>query len=512
MSCGGKAAEAVRPDVPTAAEAIGEIPCAADKKTTAPLVVDWSSQQRLDLGVAMKQGTVALRYACDEVQVISDCRIPGEYAFVGVSRKEEVVSVSTADELKASLPVGAVKLAAEVGGEGKLDLAMVLVGKASSGWTALTRAELPSGCESATHVVRAATLGAFSLARGSEGHMATAAEAFGAGVGASSRSAKNLLVRDGDLESCLASKRDATTAPEGCDATIRLELEPVVESATAPVGPPAVAVIACPQGAAPSEGACRSVSGAHICAPDDEADCTAQCDAGNLESCYHLGRLRVDWTSRGLGGAKQDAARPLLKRACDGGVVESCVALGEVLIGEASGGGLAQKRSAIQAAGALWSAACDAGSGRGCGRRAFQFSADGPMPDAAAHLPLAQRACDLGDGPGCALLANARIQGFGTPQDRVAGYAVLERACRAANAQACRRMAVVRYAGSDPSISPTISGLRVDKAEGIRFGLRACGLEPDACGADGTIALVDAALAKQFRADMCRAGYQPLCG
>ena len=299
-SCGGKAGEVVRPDAPSAAEAIGEASCGAAQKSTAPLVVDWSSQQRVDLEVAMKRGTVALRYGCDEVELLADCRIPGSYAFVGVSRKEDVVSLSSSDELKASLPVGAARLAAEVAGEAKLDLAMVLVGKASSGWTALTRTDLPAGCESATHVVRAATLGAFSLARGSEGRVATAAEAFGAGAGGSSTSAKNLLVRDGDLESCLGSTREATRPPEGCGATIRLELEPVVESASLPKGPPPVATVACPPGAASSGGVCRPLSLPHVCKPDDEADCEAQCEAGGLESCYHLGRLRIDWTPTGL--------------------------------------------------------------------------------------------------------------------------------------------------------------------------------------------------------------------
>ena len=512
-SCGGKAAETIRPDAPTAAEAIGEIECDAAQKATAPLVVDWSSQQRVDLEVAMKRGTVALRYACDEVELLPECRIPGEYAFVGVSRKEEVVSVSSSDELKASLPVGAATLAAEVAGEAKLDLAMVLVGKASSGWTALSRADLPEACEGATHVVRAATLGAFSLARGSEGRIATTAEAFGVGAGAGSTSAKDMLTRDGDLEACQASTRDAPQAPEGCGASIRLELEPVLESAAAPKGPPPVPVIACPSGAAASGGVCKPSSEKHVCKPDDEADCSAQCDAGNLESCYHLGRLRIDWTQTGLSGAaKQDEARPLLKKACDGGVIESCVALGEVLVGEASGSGIAELRTAVTEAGALWDAACEAGSGRGCGLRAFQFSREGLLSDPAAHLPLAQRACDLGDGPGCSLLANAHIQGYGTAVDRDAGYAVLERACRAADTYACRRLAVVRYAGSDQSISPTVSGLPVDKEAGIRFGLRACGLDPDVCGIDRTIAFVDKALAQQFRADMCKAGYQPLCG
>ncbi len=321
--CGGKTADVVRPDAPTATQAMGEIECAASERATSPLVVDWSSQQRLDLEVAMKSGTVALRYACDDVELLPDCTIPGAYAFVGVSTKQEVLTVASADELQASFPVGAAKLAAEVAGESTLDLAMVLVGKASSPWTAPSRADFPNGCEAATHVVRAATLGAFSLARGSEGRVMTTAEAFSAGAGASSTSARGSVTTDGDLEACQAASSESSSAPEGCRSSIRLRLEPIADAPAMPLGPPPVPMLACPAGTAMSKGVCLAGSVPHVCVPDDETDCTTQCEAGNLESCYHLGRLRIDWTPTGLSGnPRQTEGRPLLKRACDGGVVE----------------------------------------------------------------------------------------------------------------------------------------------------------------------------------------------
>lgn len=510
--CGGKPAEVVRPAAPTAAQAMGEMECTAADRATSPLVVDWSSQQRLDLEVAMKSGTVALRYACDEVELLPDCTIPGNYAFVGVSKKEEVISVSSSDELQASFPVGAAKLAAEVAGDSKLDLAMVLVGKASSPWTAPSRADVPAGCDDATHVVRAATLGAFSLARGSEGRMMTTAEAFGAGAGASSTSTRGSLTRDGDLEACQSATSDARTAPEGCGSSIRLQLEPISESPKVESGPPSVPTLACPPGTYPAGGVCQASAKSHVCAPQDEGDCTAQCDAGNLESCYHLGRLRIDWTPAGLSGnPQQTEARPLLKRACEGGVVESCVALGEVLMGEAAGAGLPAMRQAIDEADALWSAACTEGSGRGCSLQAFSLSSNGPRPDPARFFPLTRRACDLGEGFGCRLQANAYLQGEGVSKNIATGYEVLERACQGADVPSCRRLAIVNYTGTDQNISPTIPNLPIDKDAGIRFGLRACTLDPDAAGISRKISFVSKPLAQQFDADMCSAGYQPLC-
>lgn len=512
VSCGGKTADVVRPDVRTGAGALGEIECAAAQQSTAPLVVDWSSQQRVDLEVAMKRGTVALRYGCNEVEILPRCEVPGSYAFVGVTRKEEVVTVSTLDELKASLPVGAARLAAEVAGESKLDLAMVLVGKASSGWAALSRDDLPEECATATHVVRATTVGAFALARGSEGRVVATAEAFGAGAGASSVREVDRLTRDGDLNACQQSKRDAAEAPQGCGSSIRLQLEPILESPVVSKAPPPVTVAACPTGTAMADGACRDASKPHICAPHDEADCAKQCDAGDLDSCYHLGRLRIDWTPTGLSGSPQQVgAQPLLERACEGDVNESCVALGELYLGQSAGSGLAQQRQAMSAAAALWTNACEAGSGRGCGLLAYLSSPAGPLADPAQHFPAASRACDLGDGLGCRLQANALIKGYGAQADVDGAYVVLERSCRAADVASCRRLAVARYSGTDQSISPTINGVPTDKAAAVRFGLRTCRLDPDACGIDRTIAFGSQPLAQQFRADMCSAGHQPMC-
>src|SRR5687767_1442792 len=67
-ACGaGGAGKAVRPDDPTAANAIGDKPltetgggggavCTVVPNAVEPLIVDWSSSAQVDLGVAMKSG------------------------------------------------------------------------------------------------------------------------------------------------------------------------------------------------------------------------------------------------------------------------------------------------------------------------------------------------------------------------------------------------------------------------------------------------------------------------
>jgi hypothetical protein len=74
--CGtGGVGKAVRPDDPTAANALGDKPlatagggggavCSVVPTAVEPLVVDWSSSAQVDLGVAMKNGVALVSYDC----------------------------------------------------------------------------------------------------------------------------------------------------------------------------------------------------------------------------------------------------------------------------------------------------------------------------------------------------------------------------------------------------------------------------------------------------------------
>lgn len=133
LGCGtGSVGDALRTEAPTAGEALGEssdgIDC-NDVGNTRPLIVDWTSQSRLDLELAMKEGVAVVHYGCDGFRVLPRCSMPGAYAFVGVSRKEDVIQLTSADELAANLPLSAAKLSAEMSRDSSLDLALVMVGK-----------------------------------------------------------------------------------------------------------------------------------------------------------------------------------------------------------------------------------------------------------------------------------------------------------------------------------------------------------------------------------------------
>src|SRR5262245_29071746 len=100
--CGaGTAAEAVRPPEQTASSALGEsAECRDVSRGAEPLVVDWKPEQRGELEVAMKDGVAIVAYDCNGIRLLPDCRLDGEYGFIGMTRKEQVVRLETMDEVK----------------------------------------------------------------------------------------------------------------------------------------------------------------------------------------------------------------------------------------------------------------------------------------------------------------------------------------------------------------------------------------------------------------------------
>jgi uncharacterized protein len=76
----------------------------------------------------------------------------------------------------------------------------------------------------ATHFFRSADIGAFALRSGTAGSVRSAAELFGAGVTASSKSSRLVTNTDGDYAACAQATAAATRPPPRCSAAVRLQL------------------------------------------------------------------------------------------------------------------------------------------------------------------------------------------------------------------------------------------------------------------------------------------------
>lgn len=473
-ACGpGSVGELVRADAPSARDALGEEPAQRDCRAiqrARPLVVDWTSQNRLDLELSMKNGVAIVHYGCDGLRLLPACTLAGDYRFVGVSRKEDVVQLTTADEVSANLPLSAVKLSGEVSRDSSLDLALVMVGKKTTTVASASKLMLDGDCAQATHFVRAATIGAFAMDRGSAGKVRAVADLFGAGTSAGSESKRSAGTRDGELSACRKAKSTDAAPRDQCEAALRLELEPLSEeiagssskgSKTSSDEPERseAATSACPEGLVESNGKCteRQDGEAYLCAPYNAPECRMQCGAGSMESCYNLAKLLA-----GGKGVQQSypKAMELSRKACREGAYDACpyfanlVSLCEMKkMGDCPRDEVAPLRLA----------ACEGGHGMSC----YQAALDSGKK-VAEQEPLLQRACSLGFQSGCTTLGMALVAGRGIDKDIARGLSVLTRACDGGHSGACGMLSFYFKEGRE--------GVPKNLAKALQADEKLCGL------------------------------------
>jgi TPR repeat protein len=107
----------------------------------------------------------------------------------------------------------------------------------------------------------------------------------------------------------------------------------------------------------PTAGKCAAPAATpHVCKRGDVADCQAQCDKGNGESCTILGRYYRDE----LVPKDEVRARHTLERACALESYDGCASYGAMLF-YGQGGPKDEKRAL-----SLFELACDRGAPRGC--------------------------------------------------------------------------------------------------------------------------------------------------
>lgn len=436
------------------------------------LVVDWDPEVRGDLEVAMKEGVAVVAYDCNSIRLLPDCGLEGSYGFIGMTRKEKVVSMEDSDEIKANLPMSGVKFLAKIGGEVKrgttLDAAMVMIGKKNSARKKALRGELDEDCSEATHFVRSATVGAFVLATSSAAEGKVAANFFGdQGAGASSGSAETVHNKDGDIEECNKATPDAKSAPTQCGAPLRLSLKAIKEG-DAPTSEIAIDVPACPPGFVLTNDECEKPEDdtPHQCDLGDASGCETQCEKGHPGSCYVLGSMQRAGT-----GAKKDwkAAAASLDKACELGHAEACRGAGEM---QAAGHGVSKD---VTAAVAKLTASCDGGDALGCVALGTLMLDDEKLNSGDAQY-LFRRACYGGEFEGCTWLGTMRQEGLGgmKANPKIANK-FYEKGCKEGSSLACYKLGLNTRDGK---------GTKKDKARGAELLESACaaGLE-DACAA-----------------------------
>ncbi|MCC6554313.1 MAG: sel1 repeat family protein [Polyangiaceae bacterium] len=473
---------------PTVAEATGHKTTTAVSGPAEPMIVDWDPQARADLEAAMKSGVAVVAFNENGLELLKDCKVDGQYGFVGVTTKYQMVQLENSAEVQANLPLAGAtiiaKLGAEFGQSKTLDVAMALVGKKRTTWRHATREDLQGSCDGATHIVRGATVGAFVLETGTKGEQRASAELFGAGAGQRSTSSKSVHNADGSLDACKLATSESSDPPSQCAALIRLELDPIRKDGgprpakAGSAGSEERAVAAgsapqCPAGMVLAEGKCTTPESAktHLCAPDDLVDCDKQCAAGHADSCNNLAVMQFQGKGTPADPAKADAT---FKKACDAGSTQACVNLairlyqsnpaesarlgeracaeGQPLGCEIAGehhhlghGVPVDTRKALR----YYKAACDGGDQSGCTNTGLLYAgaaADIPKNEALG-IRYTSRACDGGVSTACGNLGLKYEFGVVVQKDPKRAVELFARACRMSGGADCLRIAVAYQAG-----------------------------------------------------------------
>lgn len=192
-----------------------------------PLVVDWAAADRGALEVRLRQGPVAARYEGCALEILPRCEVPGALVYTGITRKQDRVAIRDADELRAQLTFGALRLASRLARAGELQVDMTLVGAFAVDRPAVRADELRGRCDGATHVLTAAQVGAFAFYVGGRAEVAVDGAALGVGAGGKTSAERELLTADGDPAACAAATTADRAAPAGCGALVRVEFLPL---------------------------------------------------------------------------------------------------------------------------------------------------------------------------------------------------------------------------------------------------------------------------------------------
>jgi len=412
----------------------------SDLPRVKPLVVDWPGDERSDLAEIVSRSIAVVRYDCDKLEVLTDCRVDGGYRFIPTAVDEYALALKNKAEIRANLPVSGVRIAGQIGQGEQINIGFVSVGKHSSGVGQVGPDLLVggAGCEGATHFVRGVYRGAFAVSQGASAGAKVSAQSI---FEASARGSRLEFRGAGKQEAC-KTDLEALSPPGDCGVPLRLELKRIVGKARVADGNVLEKVDAagCPPGLVEQGGRCvladRVVDG-YACDPRDPTECKEQCDVGNLASCARYGVMQ----RYGEYGVAKDvrSARRHYEKGCEAKVLFACAQLGAMY-----GRGEAGLQKSEQRQVELAQFACDNGETSGCTvlGLAYLVGGTGVPRDYGRALSLFERACEAGSLSGCVHVGNTYFDGTGVPQDRARAIEIYARACEGDEAWGCHRLGI----------------------------------------------------------------------
>lgn len=483
-ACGG----GLSPISPTPVRPVADAVDGARMTSSEPLVVGFRAEDRVNLEVAMRQGIAIVAMRGGAIELLRNCHGAGDYGYVSVVPKEHAVRIADEQELRINVPnlvpaLGA-SLKADLERGATVDVAMVITGMMRTTRAEVAVKELAGACEGATHYVRGATVGAFSLATQARAKAGGEARILGAGAGGATSTERSERAREGDLDLCRSSSADSPGTDSRCKALLRLELAPVGSAAS-----DVARAVSCPGGLVYLDGKCTRFPAPEDlpCMKGNVQACTAHCDKFDASACGVLAQMHVD----GDGVARNEGkAQTLAERGCRAKGAEACAVLAH----------LTQTRSPPVAASAALDA-CKLGIMSACtiAGRAFE-NGEGVTKAVGIAIASYQRGCDGGFALACWELGRFREKKVGPahyepstlPIDATIVRHALDRGCGGGVAPACRELSSrmtekplrEQWARRGCDLGDGLSCLLAEKelargsSERLKFLSRACELGP----------------------------------
>ncbi len=437
-----------------------------------PLIVDWEPQHRGNLELAMKDGLAVVEYSDKGFRLLKNCNVDGAYAFVGMSTKEQLVRLESADDVRANLPFGGAGLVGQIGGElGRtttLDVAMVMIGKIRTTWNHVAKKDLRGECTGATHFVKGAMVGAFVMETGDKAHARAVAEFFRIGGEVGRRRDSKVHNSDGTLDDCKTALSDSVKAPAKCGALLRVELIPIsadqASKATVAAVEKQAPVQTCPAGMSLVGGKCSREAQASECTYGQAAQCAQLCDRGSAVSCGRFGLqlLRGDRVKQDF-----DMGFKATLQGCNLNDGPSCEYLGDFL---ASGAAAARN---MKGATDAWGRGCELAQERACTLAgAAHYTGDGVPQNYGLAARLLDRGCKGGSHNACSELGIMYLGNAGIGTDPGRAARLFKSACDGDSAAGCSNLGYMVEFGKAVVKNPTLA---------VELYKKACKLDDSSC-------------------------------
>lgn len=448
-----------------------------------PLIVDWKPQHRGDLEIAMHDGIAVVEYTDKGFRLLKNCTVGGTYNFIGMSTKEQLVRLESADDVRANLPLGGAGLVGQIGGElGKsttLDVAMVMIGKIRTTSNHVTAKDLQGNCKGATHFVKGAMVGAFVMDTGDKAHARAVAEFFSIGGEAGGRRESKVHNSDGTLEECKHALPDAKSAPAKCGALLRVELleiskEEATKETVAKDEKKASSTATCPAGMVIIGGKCTKPVGeqaATECVYGNARQCLDLCGKNNGASCGKLGMQLVRNDNVQMDGTANDRLQAGAKATMLGCKLNdgpSCEFLGDLLASTL--GGKPDMPNAVQA----WGKGCELAQEKACTKAGDAFyTANGVPQNYQLAAKLLDRGCMAGDQNACSELGIMFLGNAGLPPDMSRAGRLFKQACEGSSSAGCNNLGYLVEFGKGTTKNPQLAASLY--AKGCKLSDESCG-------------------------------------